>query len=57
MPDERLVDFYNAGGDFKDYVDKYCVKNNIDPLEAMQHIMIHDVYDYYMDIESRRAKK
>lgn len=56
MP-ERLVEFYNAGGAFKEYVDKYCTKHQMDYTEALNHIMIHDVYDYYMDIESRRAKK
>lgn len=45
---EVMVVLYNSNNDFKNYVDKYCVKHNIDiPQEAMEHALIRDAYDYY----------
>lgn len=40
---EELYTLYKENADFKDYVDRYCVKHNINIFEAFAHEMIYIV--------------
>ena len=41
--EEKLYALYKNDEDFKDYVDRYCTKHNINIFEAFDHRMIRIV--------------
>lgn len=42
-----MKELYEKNYDFKEYVDKYCKKNNISIEEALEHYIVKDVAKYY----------
>ena len=40
LMDERLYTLYNTDSEFKDYVDRYCKKHDINMFEAFDHKMV-----------------
>ena len=60
---EAMIAYYDHNPDFKDYVNKYCVKHGIPfnddevPQDVMSHYLIQDVYNYYLEIELSKVKK
>lgn len=44
-----MEEFYNISADFKDYVDKYCIKTGCAVEEALKHELIKGVYEQYKE--------
>ena len=44
-----MEEFYNISADFKDYVDKYCIKTGCTVEEALKHELIKGVYEQYKE--------
>lgn len=44
-----LMDMYEQNMDFKMYVNRYCAKHQIPVNEALAHVMVRDVADYYLN--------
>ena len=47
--EEKIYTLYKSDVDFKEYVDRYCVKHNINMFEAFAHRMIRIVAKEIMD--------
>lgn len=46
-----MQDFYEKSQSFHQYVDKYCLKHEIDKETAFCHSVIRNAYEYYKDAE------
>lgn len=49
-----MKDLYNTNKDFKDYVDRYCKNKPFGVNEALRHIHIKLVGQYYKELEKNR---
>ena len=47
-------EYYETNEDFKEYVDKYCVKHNITTDEAIKHYTVQFAADYYKAKEDNK---
>ena len=45
-----MKELYESNNDFKQYVDKYCVKHKIDRETAFEHSVIRNAFDYYKHV-------
>lgn len=45
-----MKDLYERNNDFKQYVDKYCTKHEIDRETAFNHSVIRNAYEYYLHV-------
>lgn len=46
-----LLDYYNTNDEFKEYVDKYCIKHNKTCEEALHDKLILDYFNYLLQKE------
>lgn len=54
---EAMMQFYDICQDFRNYVDKYMAKHDIEYVEdALNMATVRDAYKYYLDIFSRRVE-
>ena len=44
-----MEEFYKSNADFKDYVDKYCIKTGCTVEEALEHALVKSVYEQYKE--------
>ncbi len=44
-----MRELYNTNPDFKAYVDKYCIKHNITVDQALEHYLVKDAAEYYLE--------
>lgn len=49
MDDIDFKDLYEHNVDFKNYVDKYCFKNNIKKEQAFTHVIVIDYAKYLIN--------
>ena len=47
MKNNNTKEFYEANDDFKKYVDKYSNTYKIPVEEALNHVLVHNVMEYY----------
>lgn len=45
-----MQDLYKTNNNFKQYVDKYCVKHKIDRETAFEHSVIRNAFEYYKHV-------
>ena len=45
-----MKELYESNNDFKQYVDRYCVKHEIDRETAFTHSVIRNAFDYYKHV-------
>lgn len=45
-----MKELYNTNPDFKDYVDRYCIKHNVTVDDALEHYIIKESAKYYLAI-------
>lgn len=45
-----MKELYESNNDFKQYVDRYCVKQEIDREAAFEHSVIRNAFDYYKHV-------
>ena len=46
--------FYEANEGFRQYVDRYCTKEEVSPEVAFTHSVVRNAYEYYKDAESKK---
>lgn len=49
-----LLEFYGTNKDFREYVDKYCVKHKLTVGQALEHKLIGNVAQQYYELALRR---
>ena len=47
-------EYYDTNEDFKEYVDKYCVKHNVSKEEALKHNIVQFAADCYKAKENNK---
>lgn len=48
---------YDEDERFRQYVDKYCIKHNIKPETAFDHVIVRACGDHYKKREVRNSEK
>lgn len=49
LPPDEIYERYKNDSDFHEYVDKYCHDRAVGIFEALAHITVHKVAEYYTD--------
>lgn len=49
-----MKSFYESNPGFKQYVDRYCVKEEVSPKVAFAHSVVRNAYEYYQDAEKKK---
>ena len=47
LPPDIIYEKYRTDKDFKEYVDKYCHNRDVGIFEALAHMTVHKVAEYY----------